>query len=321
MSGMVEAALSPSVGAVVRVWSLSGSSSAETTSRLAMVSFVDEGEGTCDVLYYSKQGGDASSGEEEECGVELHRLAAAEHWEQQQGECTTAQELKERGNALFSRWRDYDAAEQQYQRALKLLSPPAATTGALVMALPSDPSKNLDLRAATVDVEDEGQFEVTFEEEGAGSGGEGVLAPAQIAAVLAPKAGQRELQRVLWLNLARTALKREQHGWAARYASLSLCAAQVLESNKGQGDALAVRARVLLAAHKPHAAKRDAQALAQRGDQARAAAVSKEAQMLLQERKKSTRKLARDIAQWVDVAMQKGGSHAPDLDGLDEEED
>jgi hypothetical protein len=49
MSVMVEAALSPSVGAVVRVWSLSGSSSAETTSRLAMVSFVDEEEGTCDV--------------------------------------------------------------------------------------------------------------------------------------------------------------------------------------------------------------------------------------------------------------------------------
>jgi hypothetical protein len=284
-----------------------------------MVSFVDEDERTCDVLYY-KQCGDAA--EEEECGVEQARLAAAEPWEQQQGEDVTAQELKEWGNALFSRWRDYGAAEKHYKRALNLLSPPAATTGALALVLPSDPSKNLDMRAATVDVEDEGQFEVTFEDvEG---GGEGVLSPAQIAAVLAPAAYQRELQRVLWLNLARTALKREQHGWAARYASLSLCTARVLESSKGQGDALAVRARVLLAAHKPHAAKRDAQALAQMGDQARASSLAKEAEALLQEKKRSSRKLARDIAKWVDVAMQqgqKGSSHAPDLDGLDEDED
>ena len=164
-----------------------------------------------------------------------------------------------------------------------------------------------DLEAGQYDVlldsvvESNGEDEEEEEEE------EEQRVPAQrIAAALAAGAEERELQRSLWINVARCLLKRCQFGWTVRFASLALACSKCMGHAKGTADGLAVRCKSLLAACKPKAALRDCHELAARGD-SRGAALQRECEAFLRDRQRSNRQMAKDIAQWANRAMRVGG--------------
>ena len=227
--------------------------------------------------------------------------------------------MKDRANILFTKHKDILGAEKLYMKALAKVSPCAPfTVGTTVLLLPYDQKTRVNLLSATVADLEAGQYDVLLDSLVEGNGGdegeekeeeeeeEQRVSAQRIAAALAAGAEERELQRSLWINLARCLLKRCQYGWTVRFASLALACSKCTAHAKGTSDALAVRCKAFLMASKPKAALRDCRELAARGD-SRGATLQRECEAFLRDRQRSNRQMAKDIAQWADRAMRVGG--------------
>lgn len=295
-----------SVGCKVRCWS--PDFTRKQSSRLAVISYIEEK--SADLLFLD------SSNDEEECDVDISRLFNPEIFESESFEETQdndATTLKDRGNALFTKCKDFLAAEKMYLSALEKLGIPQSSysVGSTVLILPNNPKKVLDLSPATVIDHNpsSGTYDIMIDDTE-----EDVTILAERIVGLAAHPSSQELQRSLWMNVARCLTKREQYGWAVRYSSYALACAQVLSNHKGILDALSVRAKLLLSAHKPAASRSDCQRLAALGDTDRSQSQLREVDAYMKDKAKSNRIMAKEIAQWVDKAMQRSGSGVEDFE-------
>lgn len=326
------------VGQRIRVWR--GTKKEE--SCVALISYLEVEDRQADVLY-------GDGGSEEECGVPFESIMELEAFEKEACEDPppSAQVLKDRGNLLFQKYRDWSSARKMYSLSVALVTPPPSV-GARVLVL-SQYTTSPNVRPGMVtDLTDAagaggagGQLlDIMYDEdydEATGDAQEGPLPEdeeglpmARIAAFLGTEAEQVELQRACFLNMARCYLKERLYGWGVRFASISVCicrlqmlsaglpdfsepplAPQKSRSSPQQQlcDALCVRFKMLLAAHKPQSARRDALAMERLGDP-RTGPLLAEVDIFVRERAKSNKKMAKEVANWVETAMALGQQQA-----------
>ena len=300
------------------------------------VSFINDEENinkTYDIIY------DARNGNVEECGVQPSRLSPFEDFELDTSpERRTANQLKEDGNALF-RLKDYDAAMSYYQSSLcTLLRPFSFSVGSTVLV---QRSPSVYVSGMICDVNDsDSLYEVVYDDEQQEDSTEPgsrlvslataypdnssvpitqTVAPSSSSALSSSPIEQPidpiELQRSIYMNLTRCCLQKPvpTPGWACKYATLAVAITKYNNNQtnnqdhekgvKQLADALFLRCKSFLAASRPHLARTDAIEL-QSLDQPKATQLIKEIDAFLLKRQKSNRKLARDVAEWVETAMQ-----------------
>jgi tetratricopeptide (TPR) repeat protein len=135
---------------------------------------------------------------------------------------------------------------------------------------------------------------------------------------------QQVLQRSLYSNLAKCALKRGLKGWAVRYASLALALGKAMiaiardtgmyeedqtkraKMNQFLADSLYFRCKAFLAASRPARARADCDELASL-DAKKAKQLNGEIQSFRVKRQKDNRRLAKEIAKWVDSSLSQSG--------------
>ena len=293
------------------------------SSRGYTIATINHDDGTFDLIATLK-------GSEDEDGVVSHRIAPLEPFEEGGGGAS-ALDLKVQGNALFKR-SDYVCAISSYNRSLARLKElfGSVSVGSEVLvkrddgcgftgAMVSDLSDDATLCDVIYDEDEEGEEE---EEEGVNIAERVIsLAPAGL---LVPGSGGSsegegalELQTALYLNLSKCCHKLRRLGWAVRYSSLVIAALQRRRSDgyggdsgrKRLADALGVRCRSLLQCGRPQLAQRDAELMGEvltlPSEVERARALHEEVQRYRQRKQREDRRLARDVAQWVDTAMKR----------------
>lgn len=301
------------VGLVVRVYAVDGQS-----ARRATVALVND-DGTADVLF-------TDEADSEACGVLPERIEALLPFELEETGNDDPAALKESGNHLFTKVKDYAAAMHFYARALRALaslnhkgSAHLSVGSAVLVEQPGSVSvktgmvADSDEDARTVDV----FYDDGLEEESVARSR--LLALAEIRL--------RSVQRACFLNSARCCVKRELVGWAVKYASLALAVTEMLSgeytpvatdsSNAIAGDAvwgkqaadcILLRGRSLLLAGRPGFASQDALMLAQL-DPGRGAALLSEVTNYRKNRKRANKKLAKAVVGWgVSLAEGLAGS-------------
>ncbi len=245
--------------------------------------------------------------------------------------CTTAQQCKDAGNALFTRIHDNASAIKCYLRALELL----------LVVTPNDDKSSLTAVGAAVLVQMKGQsgeyqsgmvagleeengcrsVEVVYDNDEEESG----INLDRLVKLAEDDEVSRELQRSCCLNLSRAYFKEGKHGWAIRYASLALAVTRVVDGKyhnevKSAGystdelperwrgkiaDALYVRGKALLAAGRHVTAKVHADLLcSQEIDKEKGRTLEKEVHSFRVRRMKSNRVLAKRMGEWVEEAVE-----------------
>lgn len=300
----------PCVGQKVRVWT----TLSKEESLCALVSWVeasaDSGKPTSFDVIYDDSG-------IEECGISFYRLQEREAWELVEDEPPQeALVIKERGNRIFQNCRDWKSARRQYALALSLVSPPLSV-GARVLVLSAKTTSLCMLPAIISDMEVDGSVDLMYEEEFVcwasqdGYGDEGkedesaVPAASRIATTLNPDSSLLEIQRSCCINLARCCLREKIYGWGIRHASVAATISRLQGASKATSDALVIRSKMLLYANKPVSARKDAMTL---GDDPRSVALISEIDSVVRDQRKGNKKMAIEIANWVEQAMTLGQS-------------
>ena len=319
--------MSYSIGSKVRVLHERNGSRQSGT-----VSLIND-ENTYDIIY-------DGNNNEEECGVSLSRLSPVESFELDDLECYTANQLKEFGNVLF-RLKDYDAAVNYYRLSLStLLRPFSFSVGSTVLVQKSPSSYVSGMIADVNDSSDTLLYEVVYDDEqledsiepesrllllattypdNSSEPTSQTVVPSAAAVVGLSSSSEQsidpiELQRSIYMNLIRCCLQKPvpTPGWACRYATFAVAITHYnnLHNNsdpeKGRkqlADALYLRCKSFLTASRPQLARIDAIEL-QTMDPIKATQLLKEIDAFCVKRQKSNRKLAKDVAAWVETAMQ-----------------
>lgn len=289
-------------GAMVRVSMVSGDGS----SQLALISLGND-DGTFDVIY--------NDGTEEN-NILSSRIRALEPFELE-GRLDAekgADELKEEGNTLFS-LKDYSAALSWYTEATRRLAViTSSKESSSYKGFPIGqnvlvPRENgsADYKVGVISDVDGDRCDVMYDTDNRGdllaiawrdSYGqrqedycedqdeeeEDIGLPQAKLIPLTRDVQGRQLQRALYMNMARCAFKRGTHGWAIRYVSLMLGVARsiyamITESSAAAAlsvdrteaeiavvrkqimDGLYFRSKALLSANRPRLAARDAKQL------------------------------------------------------------
>lgn len=272
-------------------------------ANVGMISVVDEANHTADIMYDNEK-------LNEECQVSFGRLRFLEPWEEDVVPSRDPNELKEFGNTLFT-LKDFTAAMKLYQRAIKEIDAmlvPSVGGNVLI-------SENGDVQMGMISSDlDNDQYEVLLtnnEDEKIYPKSALICLPAEQSLLL--------LLRSVYMNLSRCAMKKSFKGWAVHYTSMAIAIVQTMltdstdrhnnasatstELQKQLNDGLYLRAKALLTACRPARAKLDAQQLRINGDVKRAEQLEKEISTFKQQRQKQDRRLAKDIAAWIDTAM------------------
>jgi tetratricopeptide (TPR) repeat protein len=138
------------------------------------------------------------------------------------------------------------------------------------------------------------------------------------------------LHRSLYSNLSKSYLKRNYKGWTIKYASITLALVKAMisiandtgkEERKSQLtqfliDALYFRCKVFLASNRPKRAKRDCQELLSY-DNKKGKQLEIEIQAFKVKNQKENKKLAKEIAKWVDSALQQQPKETHGQDDID----
>ena len=219
-------------------------------------------------------------------------------------------DLKAEGVALFKDQEWYRAIEK-FEKALESLTTGSVTSCGSSVLYRTDSG---DYRSGIVSDFDEGLVEVLFDD----AEDEEVQAkPSK----LTPIAEDRELQRSLYMNCARAEFKLGKNGRSANKASLALAVTRVLDGGfraetslqgeddafrKKMADGLSIRGQALLKAGKHVMAQQHADLLIGEGiDEAKGKALAKEVLAFRTKRMKSNRELSKQLASWVEVAMEE----------------
>jgi tetratricopeptide (TPR) repeat protein len=292
-----------------------------------------------DVLY------DNPTREESDVVIDrIHHLLPFEEISLAELQTLDANSLKEYGNDLF-RLKDYSKAMEFYQLALQSFhsrqkkSVLAIGTSILIF---NHQVGDFYFGMISSNDEGEGEYEIVLSDDSETTAKESDL-------IEIPQ--QYELQlltRSCYSNLAKCALKRNLKGWAVRYSSLSLALTRAMISlaqdtglyDKNEEkrkqlsqfliDSLYFRGKVFVSACRPRRAKADYQELTTL-DPKKGKSLETEIQQFKIKRQKDNRKLAKEIAKWVDSSMgqmksgamelQRGGGGGDLPMGEDEEED
>ena len=294
--------------------------------RRAEISCVN-GDQTVDVIYLCR----TARGEiDEECNVTEDRCAKLLDWEFD-NDSDDALYLKDCGNMLFA-LKDYEAAVEWYHRALEKLEFPKLSIGCTVITapLPSSSSSSSSssggdtthrsFRIGTVSDCDDSSSVITkcdimyddlnYDGDGHGDGDdEEVDMEASRVTIIHPDRSKQTIQASLYSNLAKSSFFLHRFGWAVRNSSIAILI-QTQESIHGDEkrkknvcDMYFVRIRAFLSSGRPRLAGKDVKTLG-KFDETRAKILTKEIEQFKTKRQVSNRKLAKDVAAWVDQAMQ-----------------
>jgi tetratricopeptide (TPR) repeat protein len=136
------------------------------------------------------------------------------------------------------------------------------------------------------------------------------------------------LHRSLYSNLSKSYLKRNYKGWTVKYASITLALVRAMISiAKDTGkeerltqltqfliDALYFRCKVFLTSNRPKRAKRDCQELLQH-DIKKGKQLETEIEVFKVKKQKDNKKLAKEIAKWIDSALQQQQKNSKESGG------
>ena len=286
----------------------------ENIARVAIISFVNERDSLYDVIY--------DNNAEEAANLSENMISRLESFEYDVS--TDPLILKEHGNILFGKC-DYISAHSYYTNSLSLLtkqSPIQIGSNIIIQRNKTltDYSVGMisDINGSSVDIMYDNTFDSGAEEEDLG------IDVSQVT-VTVPKF--EELQRSLYLNLCRCSMKQGLYGWAVTWSSRAIALSTHLiqqhisttdtnnnntslnKLNKQLSDGYYLRASSLLSAHRPYLARRDVihllsvQPKSVQPADPRAAQLTRDIDRFLYNRKMSYKKLAKQVAQWVDQAM------------------
>lgn len=275
----------------------------------------------------------------EEANVPEFRIFALQEFERidpqdPQGLCCSPEVWKDRGNTLFAQ-KDFPAASRCYAKALAELTGRLMVGSTVIFA--DAQSSAINYPTGIVALLEGTPAEAVLM---LSSGDEVTTSEAQL--VLLPDSHQpRQLTLAIYKNLARCNSKLTRHGWALRYVNLAVAVSRLLveeapanartAANKALVDVLILRGKMLVALGKTAHAAQDAEEL-QGLDRKRAQELKDQVSsaftplLVLRspclqihacktKRMVSNRKLAKEVAKWVDTAMSSLGT--PDKDSGD----
>lgn len=245
----------------------------------------------------------------------------------------TPEDIKELGNSVFKVF-DYESAIDFYLASLSVLKSICMnlSIGSSVLVKRSDMEYMV---AMVVDIDDN-TIEIDYDNE------ENIVSKSVIvnhndvillfssrkrhegSIVDVENTGTRILQRSLYINLARCNMKLDRPGWATYYASLSMAVTKSLKYDghddntilKFFRDELVVRANALLIAGRPKLASADCDKLMKLGDTeslSRAKQIQQSIKSFQQNRRKSNRKLIKQLMNWVDASIEQSSIRQQDL--------
>lgn len=223
---------------------------------------------------------------------------------------------KERGNALLKK-SELMPAIKAYQKALQLLLEDCdvSSIGASVVVKVDAASEFVSGMVAGFEEIDGGKTEVVLDD-----GREIDDVDATCIEPLAEDPDDRELQRSIYLNLARAYFKIPKLGWSIRFSSLALAVSRVLDGEyrheehtidfppqhqRKIADALYIRGKACLGCGRHVTASKHAKILCDKGiDEAKGQTLNKEIHAFRVRRMKSNRQLAGAMSEWVEQAME-----------------
>ena len=324
------------MGQTVRVSPLSCSSN--SYPRRADISCVNEDK-TVDVIYLCR----TIMGEiEEESNVEESRCSQLLDWEVGNEDNDTLR-LKDWGNKLFV-LKDYEAAVDWYHKALDSLDFPSPSVGCSVVVAPSRQidkkvssdspsssySSNGDTKLTPTEIRqrsfrmgtisdchncDKGtlcdvMFDDSCSDEYDGGDDEEIDVDISRLTIIHQDPSKRAIEASLYSNLAKSSFFLRRFGWTVRYSSIAILIQTLDWTENGDEkrkknicDLYFVRVRAFLSSARPLLAAKDIKALSQL-DETRAKTLNRELEQFKAKRQASNKKLARDVAAWVDQAMQ-----------------
>ncbi len=303
---------------------------ADGLSTTAMVSYIHEmnGEQVSVDLIFERSSANTLN-QEEETEVPLNRLQKLLPFEMlsksQLLEQHTATAIKDFGNQLFH-VKDFIKSMEFYQLSLQAIDQhekeACFSLGTPVIVFSEEigdflygiVSSNDDFSAAAT-------YEIML------SNDEERHIPAKDLTVIPPNYENQLLQRSLYSNLGKCAVKRVLRGWAIRYGSLALILTRAMISlaqdtglydEDGEKrkklqqllvDALFFRGKALILASRPVRAMADCREL--KGlDGKKAQSLEAEITAFKTKRQKDNRKLAKEIAKWVDASLSQAPASA-----------
>jgi hypothetical protein len=225
-------------------------------SSIGLISFYNEEDNTYDVVLENGK---------EENRINIARISNLEAFEIERDELTsTPFKCKEDGNKLY-KLNDFGAAAQLYSEGLRLLLKKRMSIGTAVIIFIDN---EIEMRHGIVAGIDEQSKQVDIiydnleenydekEEEEDGISMKRVIALADNE--------ELEIQRALYLNLARCSVKLRSVGWSVRWSSMAVAISRYMHHNTDKSnstnicdskpllaDALYLRAKCLLSASRP----------------------------------------------------------------------
>ena len=306
------------------------SSSSNPFPRRAEISCVN-GDKTVDVIYRCR----TTMGEiDEENNVHEDRCSLLLDWEKDNDNVDVLY-LKDCGNKLFA-LKDYEAAVEWYQKGLENLGLPQPSVGCNVVVAPSrhqeknaskNPSSNSDSKLTSQEIRQRSfrmgtvsdyrisdgavTCDVMFDDElNDGIDDEEVDVDASRLISIHPDRSKRATQASLYSNLAKSSFFLRRFGWTVRYSSVAIFIQTQDWIDEGDEkkkksicDMYVVRIRAFLSSARPLLAAKDIKELCQL-DETRSKTLTRELEQFKAKRQASNKKLARDVAAWVDKAMQ-----------------
>lgn len=215
----------PTVGEQVRVISKDKSFSSR-----AIISDCGP-NGTFDVIFNDTQQGD------EEIAVPSDRITPLEPFEKDAAEnFIDAELLKSHGNVLFT-LKDFSAALEYYKKAIRAAdiassSPEVFSTGQCVLV---SFQNSIDYQTGIISDVDTGTgaADIMFDDD---TLEEEVAIPFSRLQPLPAARKDRLLHRSVYMNMARSVLKKEQKGWAIKYSSIALAIARHFQAQLREAD-------------------------------------------------------------------------------------
>jgi hypothetical protein len=326
------------IGHYVRVYD---SESTESHARIGMIAFINENNGTCDIVFNSKSTSTTSSQSREQetsdrDGVSWFLIRSLEPFEYLALESkkydSSATRLKEQGNIIFG-LRDYDKASELYLAALDVLNKASSSLSiGSEIIIQLKPNSTFLFTAMISSVQDDGRYEVEMSEDvDVFEDSVSIVEKSQIVSVIFPDVKgstngneNRILQRSLYINLSRCCMKRTRLGWAVRWINMAMAITRCIESDydssssgssppidilKCKTDEYFIRCRAFITANKLELAEKDARTLLS-FKYLKSEALLREIVSLKEQRKAANRRLVKEVIKWVDSSMARIGMNA-----------
>lgn len=234
----------------------------------------------------------------EESSISIERISNLQTFEMENCD-STPDGMKLNGNILF-KLQDFSAATEWYLRGISLILDNNLSIGTRVIVCYHNILRSrigiisdIDKRTNSVNV--------VYEDEESPEDEDNITVDrvTQLTSI-----EYIELQRALYMNLSKCATKLRRHGWAVKWSSLAVSVSGVLPAPRqsAEEEAYYLRGKCLLNGNRPSLASEDAKWLIDCSS-SKGVSLQKEIDKFRTQRLKSNRKLAKDLAAWVEHAM------------------